>query len=88
MGEQMVKGWSCDKRILVDVLQSGSWIYLLRDDKPLAYVFFCLVLASKFSFPPTTYMVRGTHATFELSTEAISVIMAALGTTWLLEWTF
>jgi hypothetical protein len=30
-------------------------------------------------------MVKGTYATFELSIEAISVIMAALGTTWLLE---
>jgi hypothetical protein len=44
-----------------------------------------LFLASKFSLPPTTHIVRGTYATYELSNETISVIMAALEDTQLLE---
>jgi hypothetical protein len=67
------------------VLQSGSRTYLLKDDKLLAYVFSHLVLASKFSLPPTTLMVRKTYATYELFSEAISLIMVALKATQLLE---
>jgi hypothetical protein len=58
------------------VLQIGSQTYLLKDDKPLVYVFSHLVLASKISLPPTTYMVKGAYATYELSNDAISVILA------------
>jgi hypothetical protein len=68
------------------VLQSGSWTYFLQDNKPLAYVFNHLILTSKFSLPPTTHIVRGTYATYELSNEAISVIMVAVEDTQLLEW--
>jgi hypothetical protein len=58
-----------------DVLQSGSRTYLLRDDKPLAYVFSHLVLTSKFSLPPTTDTVKKAYATYELSNDAISAII-------------
>jgi hypothetical protein len=44
-----------------------------------------LFLASNFSLPPTTHIVRGTYATYELFNEAISVIMATLEDTQLLE---
>ncbi len=66
------------------MLQSGIRTYLLRDDKPLAYVFNHLVITSKSSLPPTTHMVKGVHATYELSNDAISVIMAAIEDTQLL----
>lgn len=44
-----------------------------------------LFLVSKFSLPPTIHIVRGTYATYELSNEAISVIMDVLEDTQLLE---
>jgi hypothetical protein len=48
-------------------------------------VFNQLVLASKFSLPPTTDMAKGAYATYELSNDAISVIMAAVEDTQLLD---
>ncbi len=60
------------------MLQSGNRTYLLKDDKPLAYVFSHLVLASEFSLPTTIHMVKRTYATYELSNDAISVIMVAI----------
>ncbi len=60
------------------MLQSGNRTYLLKDDKPFAYVFSHLVLAFEFSLPPTTHMVKRTYAAYELSNDAISVIMVAI----------
>ena len=37
-----------------------------------------LVLASKFSLPPTVYFVRGTYASYELGAEASVIISNAL----------
>jgi hypothetical protein len=48
-------------------------------------VFNHLVLASKFSLPSTIHIVRGTYATYELSNEAMSIIMVAIEDTQLLE---
>ncbi len=68
-----------------DVLQNGIRTYFLQNDKPLAYVFNHLVLASKFSLPPTIHIVRGMYATYELSNEAMSIIMVTIEDTQLLE---
>jgi len=46
--------------------------YFLKDDKHFTYVFNHLVLAFKFSLPPTTHMVKGAYATYELSNDAIN----------------
>jgi hypothetical protein len=36
-----------------------------------------LVLASKFSMPPTSHVVKGNYATYELTDEVIGVILEA-----------
>jgi hypothetical protein len=63
---------------LYDVLQSGSRTYFFQDDKPLAYVFSHLVLVSKFSLALTAHIIKGMYATYELSNEAMSIIMVAI----------
>jgi hypothetical protein len=69
------------------VLQNDSQTYFLQDDKPLAYVFSHLTFSFQIFLAPTNHIIRGTYATYELSNEAISVIMVALNDTQLLEWT-
>ncbi len=68
-----------------DVLQSGNRTYFLQDDKPLAYVFSHIFLDSKLFLPPIVHIVRGTYATYELSNEAMNIIMVAIEHTQLLE---
>jgi hypothetical protein len=51
----------------------------------LLHVFSNLVLTSKFSLPPTIHMVKGAYATYELSNDAISVIMVVVEDTQLLD---
>jgi hypothetical protein len=45
---------------------------------PFAYVFSHLVLASKFSLPPTLHSVKGKYVTYELTHEVAYVILDAL----------
>jgi hypothetical protein len=59
-------------------MQEGSRSYFLRTDKPQAYLFAHLVLASKFSMPPTQHSVKGSHVTYELKHEVLHVISDAL----------
>lgn len=59
-------------------LRPGSRSYYLRTDKPNAYILSHLVLASKFSLPPTLHFVRGTYASYELGAEASMIISNAL----------
>ncbi len=65
----MVRGYQSKK------LQFGSRSYQLQDDKPLAYVFSHLILASKFSMPPIRQSMKGRYVTYELSTEMAKVIV-------------
>jgi hypothetical protein len=60
------------------LLQPWSHSYTLRDDKPLAFLFSHLILASKFSMPPTLHVVKGNYATYELTHDVEEVILEAL----------
>jgi hypothetical protein len=59
-------------------LQEGSRSYFLRIDKPHAYLFAHLVLASKFSMLPIQYSVKGGHSTYELQEEVLGAISDAI----------
>jgi hypothetical protein len=59
-------------------LKPGSRSYYLRTDKPNAYILSHLVLASKFSLPPTVHFVKGSYASYELGAEASIIISNAL----------
>jgi hypothetical protein len=48
-------------------------LYLL-ENSPLAFEYFHLIMASKFSMPPTTHFVRGLLNTYELSTKVLDII--------------
>jgi hypothetical protein len=50
----------------------------LRTDKPNAFVLSHLVIASKFSLPPTVHFVRGNMASYELGAQASNIISNAL----------
>jgi hypothetical protein len=67
-------GWS-NEYVEGDVVLRGFWYdrlsinsrtYLLRDDKHVAYVFSNLILASKFSMPPTCHTFNGKYTSYEL----------------------
>jgi hypothetical protein len=68
----VVRGYCYEK------LQFNSRSYQLQDDKPLVYVFSHLILASKFSMPPTSHFVKGRYVTYELIAKVVEVIMEAL----------
>jgi hypothetical protein len=57
-----------------DRLYVGSCTYLLKDDKPSAYIFSHLILASKFSMPPTSHIVKGKYASYELLLKVMDII--------------
>jgi hypothetical protein len=50
----------------------------LQDDKPLAYAFSHLILASKFSMPPISHSMKGRYEIYELIIEVAKVIVEAL----------
>ena len=59
-GESLIQGYWYEQ------YQIGTRTYLLRDDKPFAYVHSHAVLLSDFSMPPTTHFVKGNLASYEL----------------------
>jgi len=71
-GDMVVKGYWYER------LQVGSHSYLFQDDQPLTFVFSRLILASKFSLPPTNHMVKGSYATYELKNNVAEIILEAL----------
>jgi hypothetical protein len=55
-------------------LRLGSRSYILLKDSPLDFVYFHLIIASKFKMPPTTHSVRDCNATYELVPDVINVM--------------
>jgi len=52
LGDQVLRGYWYKR------LKPGSRTYWLRDDKPESFVFSHLVIASKFSMPPTAHATK------------------------------
>jgi hypothetical protein len=48
--------------------------YYQLEDSPLAFVYFHLIVSSKFFIPPTTHSIRGSLSTYELSIEVFDII--------------
>jgi hypothetical protein len=51
---------------------------MVRDDKPIAYVYSHLVFAFKSSLPFTTHAMKGNYASYELDGNVINLIYEAL----------
>jgi hypothetical protein len=64
--------------LLVPKIGCRNRSYTLHDDKPHAFVFSHLILASKFSMPPTCHAMKGNYATYEFTQVVIEVISEAL----------
>jgi hypothetical protein len=58
-----------------DKLFVGSRTYLLKNDKPHDYIFSHLILASKFSMPPTSHIMKGKYASYELLLKVMDIIL-------------
>lgn len=71
-GELLIQGYWYEQ------YQAHSRTYLLRDDRPFAYVHSHAVLLSDFSMPPTTHSVKGTFASYELRVSILDSITASL----------
>ncbi len=65
--------------------QVGSHIYVFRNDKPLAYVFSHLIIASKFIMPPIIHFIKGNYVTHELRYDVLSCIIDVVETSNLLD---
>jgi hypothetical protein len=84
--ESMLDGWNKQSKTRDVIIygywyvrfQQGSRTYTLRNDKPIAYVFSHLVLDSKFTMLPIGHTTQGRSHTFELSHEALNIILNAL----------
>jgi hypothetical protein len=50
----------------------------LLKDSALTFVFFHLIVVSKFRMSPTTHSVRGSNATYELIANVIGIIHQGL----------
>jgi hypothetical protein len=46
----------------------------LFEDAPHVYQYSYLIIAAKFSMPPTTHSLRGRNATYKLSLENLDII--------------
>jgi hypothetical protein len=66
-------------------LSAKSRSYTICDDQPIAFVFSHLILASKFSMPPITHVVKGNYVTYELTNGVSEVILKVLKTFKLLD---
>lgn len=64
-----------------DRLSISRCTYLLRGDKPPTYIFSHLILASKFSMPPTSHIMKGKYASYELLPQVIDIVANAIETT-------
>jgi hypothetical protein len=69
-----------------DIVVRGFWYWQLQprshsytpcDDKVVAFVFFHLILASKFSMPPTLHVVKGKYDTYDLTHDVQKVTLEA-----------
>jgi hypothetical protein len=59
-------------------LHQGSKSYYLPKDSLVAFVYSHLIMASKFSMPPTSYVVKGSISTYELFIEILGLIHEGL----------
>ena len=71
-GELLIQGYWFEQ------YQPNNRTYLLRDDRPFAYVYSHAVLLSDFCTPPTTHFVKGSFASYELRGPILDSIMASL----------
>jgi hypothetical protein len=71
-GKMVVQGY------WYNILILGSYTYIFRDDKLVAHVYSHLVLASKFSLPPTTHGIKCSYASYELDSSVINIIYDTL----------
>jgi hypothetical protein len=72
LGDWVIQG------IWYEKLRSRSRSYFLLENSPCAFVYSHLIIVSKFRMPPTTYNVRGSNATYELTFEVIGIIRQGL----------
>jgi hypothetical protein len=72
VGDVVIRGY------YYECMQEGSRSYFLSTNKPQAYLFAHLVLASKFSMPPTQHVVKGSHVIYELRHDVLCLISDAL----------
>jgi hypothetical protein len=66
-------------------LRVGSRSYLLRNDWQSTSVYIHVVLTSKFSMPPTLYLVKGRFSSYELKVDEKDIIEDALQVAMLLD---
>lgn len=71
-GDQVIRGFWYER------LRSGSRTYWLRADRPPSCVFSHLVIASKFSMPPTAHVTKGHFGSYELKEDVLNIILNAV----------
>ena len=59
-------------------VREDSRSYYLLDDAPVVYQYSHLVVASKFSIPPTTHFMKGRYRTYESTLEIADIINAGI----------
>jgi hypothetical protein len=84
--------------ILGDMVISGYWYeryswpgsrsYFLWDDWAIVYVYTHIVVASKFSMPPTLGGLKGWFVSYELTKTVMEIILDAIGQCEALNWLF
>jgi len=77
-GNEWIEGNIVVRGFWYQQLQPRNHSYTLCDDKLIAFVFSHLILASKFSMPPTLHVVKRNYATYELTHDVEKVILQAL----------
>jgi len=55
-----------------------SHTYIVRDDKPLTYIYSHLIVACMFVMPPIMHFVKGNFASYELRLEVLDYIIDAI----------
>ncbi len=76
-GNEFVPGESLIQGYWYEQYAPDSRTYLLRDDRPFAYVHSHAILLSGFSMPPTAHSVKGNFASYELRVHILNSIIAS-----------
>ncbi len=85
-GNSCIEGDVVLRRYWFEKHQVGSHTYVFRNEKPLAYIFSHLIIASKFIMPPIIHFIKGNYVIYELRYDVLNCIIDVVETSNLLDW--
>jgi hypothetical protein len=73
-GQQWFEGNYIIRRLWYERSHPSSKSYYILEDSPPTFMYFHMIMVSKFSMPPITHFIIGSLSTYKLSKEVLGII--------------